>query len=975
MMVKIGNEYLDFNDDIEIERQAKLFEELSTTDGDYSYQFEAPGTSHNIKILGNPFPDNILKPVYQKIDAQVISDDGLQLYDGFLRVEGLTNVIKLAFFAGNNNWFGLLSGPLSDIDFSDLDLDQSQSNIQSAIFNTEGVVFPVVDSGVLLFRGFNQLKVEDFVAGVYVKTIFKRIFRFHSIKIQGDLLNDVAFNSIITLRNGKSEAEINSRSAYVAKTIPQSFNAAPGTVQLTWDVKDTFPYYDNGNLFDLTTETFNPDVRMTVKFELFLEVEQPPLQSVIFDTQIRINGTMVQEVNTFTASDDFTVTKTFVVSLLDTDVVDFAIEKIDTPDFDIVSATVKITPTYIYRAFGNAMVPNWTQQEYVSNILRLFNVLTHFNQVTKTLTFNLFEKLKSTEPIDLSEYIEAPEVDYVDFISGYGKRNLLSYQDVDLEDLRSYNISNFFKYSQGVIEVNNDFLEDSKSIIESDFSNPQAYINNVFDMSIERLNIIDLEEDITVDVTGVTDSLGKARFAVAEDVFLLSDLVRIENSTNPTYNGDFMVVSLGVGWIELSGVNFLTDARAEVSKMNFVYNESDDVFLMWHVPLYPVANFSGNEFIRLENTDLFTVALSYFALLNTNRQINLDYKQSLSFGEIEDPLFYQRTLIQTYWGLVSGILNDPVKLISVAHLPYNVFLKLDFLRCITIKTLESSNLYYLNRISGYRGSERAALLELIKLSSLTKVAVIPQTPPVPPVEAPQILQAIQFGIATGNVLDFNFTDPMTIGSKVLFVGCNVANGATSPTVSETTGNVNMGNSIDVGRHLMKDPTGATNIGYVFFEVIDITDVDDAFQFTFSAADGNTHYSAGFAVEISPGAEWDTSYLGLVDSAIGYDTSSGLPKFTTGVLLSSVPNVVTTQAGNLFIPFGFSMGLSPDGNFFQAPFDGVNPSGSVNPAGVLMGMVWNAVELASGDAGPLVYETNSGISGVRQWLSWGNFYTP
>jgi hypothetical protein len=71
-----------------------------------------------------------------------------------------------------------------------------------------------------------------------------------------------------------------------------------------------------------------------------------------------------------------------------------------------------------------------------------------------------------------------------------------------------------------------------------------------------------------------------------------------------------------------------------------------------------------------------------------------------------------------------------------------------------------------------------------------------------------------------------------------------------------------------------------------------------------------------------------------------------------------------------------MGLSPGGNDFAAPFGGLNPSGNVNPAGVLMGMAWNAVEIpGDGDQGPLVFETTGGISGERQWLSWGNFYIP
>ena len=40
MMIKVGNEYLDFDDDITLERQIKLFENIATSNGDFSYAFD-----------------------------------------------------------------------------------------------------------------------------------------------------------------------------------------------------------------------------------------------------------------------------------------------------------------------------------------------------------------------------------------------------------------------------------------------------------------------------------------------------------------------------------------------------------------------------------------------------------------------------------------------------------------------------------------------------------------------------------------------------------------------------------------------------------------------------------------------------------------------------------------------------------------------------------------------------------------------
>ncbi len=183
MIFKIDNEFLEFNETVEVEKQIKLFEEISTTDGDFSYSFEVARTSVNTRLFGNPKPDNISKPVYQKIEATLLSDSGDEIYKGYIRIEKIIrNVFQCSFYAGNNNWFGMLSGPLSDIDFSEFDTDLTTITITDAILATEGVVFPLVDNGLLTTRGNANLRVEEFVAGVFVKDVFKKIFNFQ-IKI------------------------------------------------------------------------------------------------------------------------------------------------------------------------------------------------------------------------------------------------------------------------------------------------------------------------------------------------------------------------------------------------------------------------------------------------------------------------------------------------------------------------------------------------------------------------------------------------------------------------------------------------------------------------------------------------------------------------------------------------------------------------------------------------------------------------
>jgi hypothetical protein len=721
MMILVANELLDFDGMIEVEKQVKLFEDISTTDGDFSYAFDLQKTINNQRLLQNPLPDNISKPVYQRIPAKILSESGAENYDGYIRVERITDVYQCSFFAGNNNWFGMLSGKLSELDFSEYDTPQTESSIHNAIFNTEGVVFPLVDNGGLLTRSFALIKVEEFVAGIYVKTVFDKIFASHGIKVKGELLNDSNFQSAITLRSGRSQTEIDSNSTFAEKSATSTRVSENVQYKMTFQNDSVAPYFDGGN-FDISTSTYYAPVKVRVDIEVNLV---PSIVDNDYNNRIYlwINGSYPGFVdigldagglyNSASPGDDpvFTLKRTITLEAGSTlEIASEWQQSVGSTQNDVLSGSVRITPTFIYYAFGNSIVPNWTQQQYVSNILRLFNVLASYKEQNQTLTLNLFEKIRSKPVVDISQYISETEVDYTEFVSEYGKKSLISFKELS-EELSVRR----FEYQKGVVPVDNEFLPDEVDVLESDFTNPIGYINRVFDMSMERTNLVSLETDNGVECTGVTDSIGQARFAIADDIFLLSDMVRITDSTNPIYNGDWMVDSLGTGYIELAGLNFDTDATCTITKLKFAYKQTEDVFILHHVPLYSVPNFSGLSTIQFENTDLGTMAPAFFNLLNTGRQINRDFLNSMSFSGEDNERHYQQTLIQQYFRLFAKILNDPVKLYQTAHLPYSVYQSLDFLRPVKIQTFETTNVYYLNRITGYKESFLPCTLELIKI--------------------------------------------------------------------------------------------------------------------------------------------------------------------------------------------------------------------------------------------------------------------
>jgi hypothetical protein len=584
------------------------------------------------------------------------------------------------------------------------------------------VVFPLVDNGALVSRGTNQLKVEDFLPAIYVKDVFTKIFAAHGIRLQGELLNDVNYLSAITLSTAKNKALIDANSTHAVKTSTTTRPVENTDYKVTFDNDSTYPAFDGGN-FNLATSTYTAPVKMRIDVTVSLK---PQIVDSSYNNRIYlyINGvfTFVDIgldsgglYNSGTAGDNeiFTLKRSILLNAGDTlEVYSDWQQSTGSTANSILSGSVTITPTFIYYSSGEGIVPDWTQQEYVSQVLRLFNVIPSYNAARKVLTLNLFEKVSEKPSVDISRYISSTEVDYVEFINAYGKKNYMFFQEIEpSEDFLKLNL-NVDKYAKGSIEVNNGYLADTQNVIESGFTNPITYVNPILSMSMEKTDLIRLEAGESTDVTSVVSgTLGRARFNIEEDKFLISDLVRIEESTNADYNGDWLVFNRGTGWVEVYGIPFDTDAKAKITKLTFTYSETDSVFIMHNVPNYAVTNFSGNTELRLEATDYETMAPAFFNLKNTGKPINQDFRYSMSFAEGD----YQMTLVEQYFKLMGRVLNDPVKLRCEAYLPLTVYNQLDMLSPVRVVTEETQNRYYLNKISGYKESFYSCLLELIKL--------------------------------------------------------------------------------------------------------------------------------------------------------------------------------------------------------------------------------------------------------------------
>ena len=145
----------------------------------------------------------------------------------------------------------------------------------------------------LITRSYPQLKIEDFVAGLYVKTIFKKIFTEAGIKIQGELLEDWRYKHLICVANSKNEELINAATSYVEKNAAQviPFNT---TVKVTWDNDSTLPFFDGSyNAFDIANDEYITPLKMTAQIN-FTDVYLGTGFGGLVLVAIRVNGVNVK---------------------------------------------------------------------------------------------------------------------------------------------------------------------------------------------------------------------------------------------------------------------------------------------------------------------------------------------------------------------------------------------------------------------------------------------------------------------------------------------------------------------------------------------------------------------------------------------------------------------------------------------------------------------------------------------------------
>jgi len=716
MIIKIGIEFLEFNDDIEVERQVKLFEDVSSVEGDFSYSFEIPKTKKNIKIIGIYTADNAAKPWNSKIPATLLSNDGHENYSGFIRLERNSEDNRnyvASFFSGNSNWFDILNIPIrNSFVWKQYDTDYTINNIRESwdSLYRGAITFPLLDRGALGTRASASFWLDDFQPFVFVRDVIQTITNQSGIKITGDILKDPRYIAMITSNNGTSGIvqRIEDRSIKVGKTAPAAF--ATSYAKITFNnTGGTFYNSPNGN-WDTSQNRYIVDSDLREwKINISINTDRKSWYSL----QIRVNGTVVKT-KSFKNISQLTYTQTFETTLFAGDYVElwgsmtygsfWGIGNI------LTSSSLTLEPVKFRKVYVDQLLPDQTASEFLANIFRLLNMLVTYNPKSQEIRTKSFEKIVKSPEIDISQYVTVVEDDYEGFISDYTKRNFLVWEDQVNDDTDAYNESNVIPFGGGLIDIDNDFLEDESNMVELDFVAAFQKTYDFMAASFPNLKYVEVVETTdTDDYSSVSDNGdGKARFnGIGFDVDYINLLIRVSESTVEEYNGDYRIESVNniSNYIILQDLLYEGNATGTITVLDWEDQNNEEQVLLLASPVNtPLIDFTGTDAAWLEfGTPLingnFSNTVAGYLFPNKNLRGSLVFQDN----------------IVTDWGLTSRMLNSGVKTLAVANLPAKIYNDIDFLSPLRIKTSKVNSIFYPNRITGYKDEQTECEVELIKL--------------------------------------------------------------------------------------------------------------------------------------------------------------------------------------------------------------------------------------------------------------------
>lgn len=479
--------------------------------GNTSNQFKLPKTKNNLDVLGLPGDLNFSEGLeYRLLRAKYIENGVEVLPYGLATIEVVNEYIELKVISGNAEFFDLLEGDISDLDFNDLNHSWKRTTIINSHQHTEGYIYPIIDYGDLQADSM-LVDCRTQRPAVFVRTILWRIFERTGFKYEGDVFyNPDLINEILPFAADTLEQPDGTDESFGAKLnkIDKQYNKAEEWFKITFPDNGTAG--NLGGKWDAVNNRYVFLQTITMRFKIIARVSTNTNKPQRFIVKLRKNSetyvgggmrffagseTMTSDDKVtaveFESDDNLFVAGDYVEVYANSDRTGISFHKSAYVHPNSTFETILGKALYESQVSVQKMIPKLSIKDFIKNWMYRYGLIVHTDNVKKIVSFHYFSDINKNlfKAKDWSDKIEVSNPEGVEFqIGDYAQNNYFKMREDENVPVG---------LGTGLISIDDQTLALNKDILTSIFAasetkfllndNPVAQIRKLDPLNVDNL--------------------------------------------------------------------------------------------------------------------------------------------------------------------------------------------------------------------------------------------------------------------------------------------------------------------------------------------------------------------------------------------------------------------------------------------------------------------------------------------------------
>lgn len=492
----------------------------------YSFPFDIPMTSHNVKVLDYlGVVGNVSRTAYKNLKGKLVQNSIEIIPDGTVIIsKKAKGKFKAHIYGGNSYLFEKIgSKKVKELNFAEVNHEVNESNFVNSFANNEGYIYAISDFGKISSEN-NKIEINYQVPSLYVHSLWDKIFKEAGVSYYGNIFNTEKFKKLLfTMRRGYN-AEIEHASIPVNEEYKHGIqdyyhgwdNGIGYNVYQTMDTI-SMASYENDNLNGFTLPflafyrgikyvskglykiSFSVNLKLndnkgnkvklkSVKYKIFQveDVLKPEMLSVPLSSKKIKEGTILSNEVYNSFSFDFNeeviltapdLNKAYYCNVYLYYTTEIVTYKNDFPKFteEIHNYSFKNKANFSTMAF-DTFIGDLTQISFVKDIMQHFGLV--FQKRRNELAYD-FMQIKDllkdrSNTIDWSDkFINEIDVNYK--LNKYAQSNIFAYNYLEKEAT---------PFADGYLNIDNETLPTQKTLVTRPYNAPTKSDNKILDNKI-----------------------------------------------------------------------------------------------------------------------------------------------------------------------------------------------------------------------------------------------------------------------------------------------------------------------------------------------------------------------------------------------------------------------------------------------------------------------------------------------------------